>query len=90
MASNLPTRNPAMMRSFFLALGISALLLGVECLIIERAEMHDNDSGAMAGFARRAVPSYREVEPPEWAPWSLMSVGAVVILYTITIPKRAA
>ena len=78
-----------MMRSFFLALGISALLLGFECLVIERAEMHDDDSGAMASLARRAVPSYREVEPPEWAPWSLMSVGAVVILYTITIPKRA-
>jgi hypothetical protein len=79
-----------MMRSFFLALGISALLLGVECLVIERAELHGEDSNTMAGFARRAVPSYHEVEPPEWAPWSLMSVGAVVILYTITIPKRAA
>ncbi len=78
-----------MMRSFFLALGISALLLGVECLIIERAEILDSESGAMAGLSR-SVPSYHEVEPPEWAPWSLMSVGAVVILYTITIPKRAA
>jgi hypothetical protein len=34
------------------------------------------------------MPTYREVEPPEWAPWSLMSVGAVVILYTFTIPKK--
>jgi hypothetical protein len=80
----------AMLRSFFLAVGISALLLGVECLVIERAELHGEDSTTLAGFARRAAPSYQEVEPPEWAPWSLMSVGAVVILYTITIPKRAA
>ena len=78
-----------MLRSFFLALGISALLLGVECLVIEKAELQGEDSATMAGFARRAVSSYREVEPPEWAPWSLMSAGAVVILYTITIPKRA-
>ena len=79
-----------MLRSFFLALGISSLLLGVECLVIEKAELHGEGSGTLAGFARQAAPAYHEVEPPEWAPWSLMSVGAVVILYTITIPKRTA
>jgi hypothetical protein len=79
-----------MLRSFFLALGISALLLGLECLVIEKAEIPPEDSAGLAGVAQRAVPSAREFEPPEWAPWSLLSVGSVVILYTFTIPKRSA
>jgi hypothetical protein len=30
----------------------------------------------------------REVSPADWAPWSLMSAGAVVMLYTVTIPRK--
>ena len=30
----------------------------------------------------------REVIPPDWAPWSLMGTGAVVMLYSFTIPQR--
>ena len=30
----------------------------------------------------------REINPPDWAPWSLISAGAVVIIYSFTIPKR--
>ena len=32
--------------------------------------------------------SYREVSPPEWAPWSLLSGGAVVMLYSFTLPAK--
>jgi hypothetical protein len=32
----------------------------------------------------------KEVSPPAWAPWSLLSLGAVTLLYSFTIPKRAA
>ena len=31
-----------------------------------------------------------EFEPDEWVPWALLSSGAVIILYSITIPRRAA
>ena len=30
-----------------------------------------------------------EFEPDEWVPWALLSSGAVIILYSITIPRRA-
>jgi hypothetical protein len=30
----------------------------------------------------------KEVTPPEWAPWSLMSLGAVTLLYSFTLPGR--
>jgi len=30
----------------------------------------------------------QEYTPPDWAPWSLMSAGAVIMLYSFSIPKR--
>jgi len=37
---------------------------------------------------QKAFLDQTEVVPPEWAPWSLMGGGAVVVLYSFTIPKR--
>jgi hypothetical protein len=62
-----------MWRSLFLALGLFALLLGVQCMFIDRARW-SGDGG--------------EIVPADWAPWSLMSTGAVVILYSFTLPKK--
>jgi hypothetical protein len=81
-------KDSTMLRAFFLAMGICCLVLGLECLVVEKAEMSGGGGSSTTSFARQAMPNYREVEPPEWAPWSLMSVGAVVILYTFTIPKK--
>lgn len=61
-----------MWRSFFVALGAFALLLGLQCLFIDQAKW---SSGG-------------EVVPPDWMPWSLMSAGAVVMLYSYTLPKK--
>jgi hypothetical protein len=73
-----------MWRAFFLAIGISSVLLGVECLGLEKVSV----SARGRRFAATAAPVAKEVAPPEWAPWSLMSAGAVVMLYSFTIPKR--
>ena len=72
-----------MLRAFFLAMGICCLVLGLQCLVVEKAELAGEATASASNFGRQ-----REIEPPEWAPWSLMSVGAVVILYTFTIPKK--
>jgi hypothetical protein len=77
-----------MLRAFFLAMGICCLATGLECMVVEKAEMAQGPANSPSSFARQAMPGAHEVEPPEWAPWSLMSVGAVVILYTFTIPKK--
>ena len=42
------------------------------------------------GAPPAAVEPPREITPPEWAPWSLLSVGSVVLLYSFTIPQRVA
>lgn len=61
-----------MWKTFFIAVGVCLVLLGVEGLAVDRFVMSRGG----------------EVTPPDWAPWSLLSSGVVVILYTVTIPKR--
>ncbi|MEM6328908.1 MAG: hypothetical protein AAF790_01535 [Planctomycetota bacterium] len=71
-----------MWRAFFLAIGVYSLLLGVEALAVETAVLKPKTE------AGQAVAAPREVTPPEWAPWSLMAGGAVIVLYSFTIPRR--
>jgi len=68
-----------MWRSFFLAIGAYCCLLGVEALAVEKAVLKDPS---------KPQSTWREVAPPEWAPWSLLGTGAVVMLYSFTIPQR--
>lgn len=80
-----------MWRAFFLAMGIATCVLGAECLVVDRFVLASEQSGANANaFAPlqlNAAPPATEMIPPEWAPWSLMSTGAVVILYALTINR---
>lgn len=69
-----------MFRSLFLALGVYSFLLGVEALAVERAALKTPESTPTA--------QQKVVVPPDWAPWSLMSSGAVVVLYTFVLPRR--
>jgi hypothetical protein len=73
-----------MWRSFFLAVGIFLCILGMESLAVDKAVL----SGPSDASAVGAFQSSREFTPPEWAPWTLMSCGAVVLLYSFTIPRR--
>jgi hypothetical protein len=77
-----------MIRSFFLAIGIFSLILGAECLVLDRAVLAPSQANTVEGFAERMATSQREISPPEWAPWSLLSAGAVVILYSFTLPQK--
>lgn len=69
-----------MWRSFFLAVGAYCCLLGVEALAVEKAVLKVD--------ANQTQNAWREVMPPDWAPWSLLGTGAVVVLYSFTIPQR--
>jgi hypothetical protein len=73
-----------MWRSFFLAIGVYCCLLGVEALAVERAVLKDNFGSSPPAAAAR------EIVPTDWAPWSMIGGGAVVVLYSFTIPQRVA
>jgi hypothetical protein len=66
-----------MWKSFFIAAGIFACILGVELLVIDSALVASGDG-------------VRNIVAPDWAPWSLISGGAVVILHFCTLPKKIA
>ena len=72
-----------MWRSLFLAVGAYSCLLGVEALALEKAVLKRTEAAS-------ATAAQKEFVPPEWAPWSLMASGAVVVLYSFTIPKRVS
>jgi hypothetical protein len=78
-----------MWRSFFWSIGAFACLLGAECLVVEKAVLHQSDSASPRNGRVQAVSSKKEVELPDWAPWSLFSFGAITLIYSVTIPKRA-
>ena len=69
-----------MWRSFFLAVGAYCCLLGVEALAIEKAVVKVDGASSQSAT--------RDIIPPDWAPWSLLGTGAVVVLYSFTIPQR--
>lgn len=87
-----------MWRAFFLAVGITLVIVGAECLMLEKvvlasgkAPVVQQEDSSIFSFGRRqapARPAGKEIQPPEWAPWSLMAAGAVVLIYSFTIPKR--
>lgn len=72
-----------MFRSLFLALGAYCCLLGVEALALEKAVIKRPVDGQPRQYTEQ------DLVPPDWAPWSLMATGAVVVLYSFTIPRRA-
>lgn len=71
-----------MFRSLFLALGAYTCLLGVEAIAVEKAVLKEPAEG------QKAFIEQREIVPPVWAPSVLLGGGAVVVLYSFTIPKR--
>jgi len=65
-----------MWKSIFLAIGIFATLLGIELLFIDSAVVVP-----LAGGMGRSITA------PEWAPWLLISGGAITILNLCTLPS---
>jgi hypothetical protein len=82
-----------MWRAFFLAIGFFVIILGVECLGVERVylKMRDDPPPPSSPFdTEPKVGAQKQLVPPPWAPWSLMASGAVMCLYSFTIPRRVS
>ena len=81
-----------MWRAFFLAIGAYLVLLGAQCLGIEKLilNIHERAQEQADLFSpEEPKPGPKIVaSPAPWTPWSLMSTGAVVCIYSFTIPSR--
>jgi hypothetical protein len=82
-----------MWRSLFLAIGVILIILGVQCLGVAQFTLKLRDEAPSSTSFLDTAPTLgaqKQITPPTWAPWSLMSTGAVVCLYSFTLPKRVA
>jgi hypothetical protein len=70
-----------MWRAFFLAIGMFLLVLGAECMAIDQATLANPGE-------EEAGPTVVTVTPQDWVPWSLVSAGAVTMLYSYTLPQK--
>ena len=80
-----------MWRAFFLAIGLFLMILGAECLAVSKVTLrarHDPPPPVYPMDEPAKVGPRKILKPASWAPWSLLSSGAVVCLYSFTIPKR--
>lgn len=76
-----------MWRSLFIGLGCVACILGAEALVLDKAVLRTK-APTTTGVLADPATARREIVPPEWAPWSLLSAGAVTMLYSFTVPNR--
>jgi hypothetical protein len=93
-----------MWRAFFLALGITLILVGCQLFFVEKLEVkrlrrpranasasqYQSSPFQSASFASPNSPPAPTVmvKRKDWMPWSLLAVGTIVVIYTFTIPKR--
>lgn len=86
-----------MWRAFFLALGGIIMVTGVESLVLDHAVLADRTEQQAPqpiydewGFetGQTAPPAQKKIQPPEWAPWSMLSSGAVIMLYAMASKIR--
>ena len=89
-------------RNQYFFLGIVILLLGLQVRMVsayvltpdatrflaERTHSTSSSEGAAVTFASDlgALPN-KVIHPPEWLGWCLISVGAVLILHSLAMPK---
>lgn len=84
-----------MWRAFFMAIGISLCILGMECLVFEKAVLNKRRQEPPPSFVPglpylqtpTVQPSYPEIRFADWAPWTLICAGSVVICYSLTVAK---
>ena len=77
-----------MWRAFFLAVGITCCILGAECLVVQKAVFSRSAAASEPAPNWYEFPQQQsrdEFEPPDWAPWSLLSAGTVIVIYSVTL-----
>lgn len=82
-----------MLRSCFFSAGLFVTLCGVSLLFIDQMLLNVTEEGekenAISAMISTVTPEKQKVvDPPEWAAFSMMSIGAVTMLYAVALPKK--
>lgn len=82
-----------MRRSFFFAVGLFVFLIGAQFLAVDKfvfkSRLPPPQKSQWFGSNEPKLGPNREFATPEWGPWTFMSTGAVIALYSFTIYKGA-
>jgi len=84
----------AMLRASFFAGGLFVIMLGISTMFVDKVVLHSKEDSRndpnFRGFYTSVNEKKQHVfDPPDWAGFSLMSVGGVTILYSLALPKAA-
>lgn len=86
-------------RNQYFFMGLVILLLGLQVRMVNAyvlnedatrflaEKFHKPVEGQTLSLIAQSTPARKVVEPPEWLGWCLMSVGAVLILHSLAMPK---
>lgn len=90
-------------RNQFFMIGLILLLFGLQFRLIEsytlnekasrflsersQATAENGDSGMQPFFAAVGPVTKKTIHPPEWLGWFLISVGSVLMLHSLVMPK---
>lgn len=82
-----------MVRATFFAAGLFVALVGGGFLLVDKVVLNVRpDAPQMEGFRglfSGVTPDRKAVfDPPDWAAFSMMSIGTVTMLYAAALPKR--
>jgi hypothetical protein len=83
-----------MLRGTFFSIGMFITLWGISLLFIDKLVLNMPDDGAArnqnfrGSYQGQQAQKQKVIDPPEWAAFSLLSVGAVTMLYAIALPKK--
>ena len=79
-----------MWRTFFFTVGFCVLVVGLQFLFVEEMFPRD-DTRIPAPFLKKdANGAVLAVKAVECVPWTVVSAGSIVCLYSFTIPRRFA
>lgn len=84
-----------MLRSLFFAGGLFVALWGGSFLMVDEMVLtfkdepkEERDEEFRGLFMSKDENDRKVFNPPEWAAFSLMSIGTVTMLYAVALPKR--
>ena len=77
----------ALINGVGLAVGITCCIMGAECLVVQKAVFSRPAAASEPGWHGfpQQIPKRQEFQPPEWAPWSLITAGTVIVIYSVTL-----
>jgi hypothetical protein len=82
-----------MLRSFFFSTGLFITLCGAGFLYVDKITLNvqadtPRPTGFRGLFTGVSPERKRVFDPPDWAAFSLLSMGSVTMLYSIALPRK--